>query len=31
MASYTKKNLRDVENVAPKFDMGSAVDEQSAG
>ena len=30
MGSYTKKNLRDVENQAPKFDMPDAMDARFA-
>jgi uncharacterized cupin superfamily protein len=30
MASYTKKNLKDVENVAPKFDMPDGMDARFA-
>jgi mannose-6-phosphate isomerase-like protein (cupin superfamily) len=30
MASYTKKNLRDVENKAPKFDMPDEMDARFA-
>ena len=30
MASYTKKNLKDVENMAPKFDMPEEMDARVA-
>jgi mannose-6-phosphate isomerase-like protein (cupin superfamily) len=30
MASYTKKNLKDVENMAPKFDMPEEMDARFA-